>query len=53
MNWLKDRLKERTTLDGTVLIIICGSIILLGGIVKMVAWAGLAYGIFTALKGEQ
>jgi hypothetical protein len=34
MNWLKDRLKERTTLDGAALIIICGSIILLGGIVK-------------------
>ena len=52
MNWLKNRLKERTTLDGASLIIICGSIIVLGGIVKIVAWAGLAYGLFTTIKGE-
>jgi len=52
MNWIKDRLKERTTLDGVALIVICGSIIVLGGIVKMVAWAGLAYGLFTTIKGE-
>jgi hypothetical protein len=45
MNWLKDRLKERTTLDGVALIVI-------GGIVTTVAWAGLAYGLFTTIKGE-
>ena len=53
MNWIKDRLKEITTLDGAALVIICGAIILLGGIVKMVTGPRLAYGIFTALKGEQ
>jgi hypothetical protein len=52
MNWLKDRLRERTTLDGVALIIICGSVIVLGGIVTTVAWAGLAYGLFTTIKGE-
>ena len=52
MNWLKDRLKER--IDGVALIIICGSVIVLGGgIVTTVAWAGLAYGLFTSFKGEQ
>jgi len=53
MNWIKNRLKERTTLDGAALILICGSVIVLGGIVKMAAWAGLAYGIFTAIRGEK
>jgi len=53
MNWIKNRLKERTTLDGAALIVICGSVIVLGGIVKMAAWAGLAYGIFTAIRGEK
>ena len=52
MGWIKDRLKERTTLDGVTLIVICGSVIILGGIVKVAAWAGLVYGIFTAVRGE-
>ena len=43
---------ERTTLDGTMLIAVCGAVILFGGIAKMLAWAGLAYGIWTALKTE-
>ena len=51
-NWISKRLKERTTLDGVALIVICGSVIVLGGIVTTVAWAGLAYGLFTAIKGE-
>jgi hypothetical protein len=51
-NWISKRLKERTTLDGVALIVICGSVIILGGIVTTVAWAGLAYGLFTTIKGE-
>tara|TARA_B100001093_G_scaffold519073_1_gene606330 strand:+ start:162 stop:320 length:159 start_codon:yes stop_codon:yes gene_type:complete len=52
MGWIKDRLSERTTLDGVALIVICGSVLVLGGLVEMAAWAGLAYGIFTAVRGE-
>ena len=51
-NWISKRLKERTTLDGVALIIICVSVIFLGGIITTVAWAGLAYGLFTTIKGE-
>lgn len=43
---------ERTSLDGAMLIGICGATILLGGVVKLVAWAGLIYGIYTLLKTE-
>jgi|TARA_R110002074_G_scaffold241138_1_gene412857 hypothetical protein len=52
MEYLKKLLKERTSQDGIVLIAICGSIILFGGLVKIFAWAGLAYGIYTLVKTE-
>jgi len=52
MNWLKDRMKERTTLDGIVLIGLCLSVLFLGGIVQVLAKVGLLYGIYTAvIKG--
>jgi hypothetical protein len=44
MNWLKSRMLERTSLDGITIIVLCVSIILFGGIAKMLAWAGLLYG---------
>ena len=48
--WVKDRLGERTSLDGVALVAVCGSIIMFGGIVKIAAWAGLAYGIYTLVQ---
>tara|TARA_B110000305_G_scaffold205566_1_gene235858 strand:+ start:274 stop:441 length:168 start_codon:yes stop_codon:yes gene_type:complete len=45
--------KERTTWDGLTLVAICGSIILFGGIAKLAAYAGLAYGLWTLLKSEK
>ena len=50
--WVKDRLGERTSLDGVALVAVCGSIIMFGGIVKIAAWAGLAYGIYTLVKED-
>ena len=52
MGWIKDRMKERTSLDGITMVAICGFIILFGGIAKLAAWAGLAWGIITLLKKE-
>lgn len=52
MDWVKDRIKERTSLDGVSLIVICGSVILFGGIAKLLAWAGLAWGIYTLVQKE-
>lgn len=52
MDWVKDRLGERTSWDGGMLIAVCGSVILFGGIAKLLAWAGLAWGIWTMLKKE-
>jgi hypothetical protein len=53
MGYIRELLTERTSLDGAVLIGICGAVILFGGIVKLAAWAGLAYGVWTLLKTEK
>tara|TARA_B110000977_G_C10704091_1_gene348576 strand:- start:175 stop:336 length:162 start_codon:yes stop_codon:yes gene_type:complete len=52
MDYIKKLLKERTSLDGATLIAVCGSVILFGGLAKLAAWAGLAYGIYTLVKSE-
>jgi len=51
-NWVMDRLGERTSLDGAALIVVCGSVILFGGLAKLLAWVGLGYGIYTLVKSE-
>ena len=51
-DWITDRVGERTSLDGIAPIAISGSIILFGGIVKLAAWVGLGYGIYTLVKKE-
>ena len=44
---------ERTTWDGGVIMAVCAAVILFGGIAKMAAWAGLAYGAWTFFKTEK
>jgi len=51
-DWVKNRLGERTSWDGGVIIAGSLAIIFLGGIVKVAAWVGLAYGIWTVYKEE-
>ena len=53
LDWIKGRLKERTSLDGLTLILICGSILLFGGLAKVAAWAGLIYGVWTLVQPEK
>ncbi len=43
---------ERSTADGLILTAGCGGFLLLGGLAKIVAWAGLALGLYTLLKTE-
>jgi len=52
LDWAKARLAERTSWDGGVIIAGSLAIILFGGIVKLAAWAGLAYGIWTIISKE-
>ena len=52
LDYIKSRIKERTSWDGGVIIAGSLAIILFGGIVKIAAWAGLAYGIWTLVMKE-
>jgi hypothetical protein len=51
-DWVMDRIGERTSIDGVGLVVICGSVILFGGIAKLLAWLGLAWGVYTLVKSE-
>ena len=52
MNWLKDRLKERTTLDGVCLVVTGMIVLTLTPLAKIAAAAAVAYGVWTILKAE-
>ena len=52
VEFVKDRIAERTSWDGGVIVAGALSIILFGGIVKAAAWVALAYGIWTLVKSE-
>ena len=52
MAWLKARVSERTSWDGAVIIAGSLMIILTGGLAKLLALIGLAYGIWTCYKAE-
>jgi hypothetical protein len=50
MNWLKSRLKERTTLDGAILIVVGLAMILAP--INLIAYGAMAYGAWTIWKAE-
>ena len=45
-NWISNRLAERTSWDGGVIVAVSLSIIIFGGLIKLLAWVALAYGIY-------
>lgn len=51
-DWVLERLGERTSWDGGVIIAVCGGYLLLGGLIDLVAWGGLLYGAWTLWKSE-
>ena len=50
IEWIKDRAKERTSLDGGALIALSLLILFAGPLVKVAAIAGLIWGIVTLFK---
>jgi len=52
LDWIKGRLKERTSWDGAILVAGCLSIIILGPLAKWAAWLGLGWGLWTIWKEE-
>ena len=49
---MKGRLGELSSLDGTVIVGISLGVLLLGPVVKWLAWAGLVYGAYRILKAD-
>ena len=47
-----ERVAERTSLDGLLLIAAGGSVILFGGLAKLLAWIAVLWGIYTLVKAE-
>ena len=52
VNWVKDRIKERTSWDGGAIIVVCVLAIIASPIIKWVAGAGLIYGVITIIKKD-
>ena len=50
VNWVRDRLKERTTLDGFVLVV--AGVAMVIAPVNLIAYAMIAYGAWTIWKSE-
>jgi len=53
MNWLKGRLRERTTLDGVTLVVVGGIILLASPFPNIAAWGAIIYGAWTIIKKEK
>ena len=51
-NWITKRIKERTTLDGGILIALGLMILFLAPLAKIAAGLAIAYGIWTIWKSE-
>lgn len=50
MNWITNRLKERTTLDGAALV--ATGLVMLIAPLNLIAYAAIAYGLWTMWKAE-
>jgi hypothetical protein len=52
MNWIKNRLKERTSLDGAALMVLGGLVLFMAPLAKIAAGVAIVYGAWTLWKGE-
>ena len=50
--WAKSRVSERTSWDGAVIIAGCLLVLCTGGLAKVLAVAGICYGVWTCYKAE-
>jgi hypothetical protein len=53
IKWVKDRVDERTSWDGTVLIAVGVVILIAGPLAKLAAWGAIGYGAWTLYKREK
>lgn len=52
MNWIKNRLKERTSWDGMALVALGLMVLFLAPLAKIAAGIAIAYGAWTIWKSE-
>ena len=52
MNWIKNRLKERTSWDGMALVALGLMVLFLAPLAKIAAGIAIAYGVWTIWKSE-
>ena len=52
IDWFKERLTERTSLDGAVLIATALAVLIVGPLAEFMAWVALVYGIWSVVKEE-
>jgi hypothetical protein len=50
MNWLKNKIKERDSLHGAGIVVACLLIIAFGSMAKILAYLGIAYGVWCICK---
>ena len=50
IDWIQDRMKERTSWDGLTIIVISILALVASPLIKYAAWSGLAYGCWTLWK---
>ncbi len=53
IDWLQDRMRERTSWDGLTIIVISILALVATPIIRYVAWFGLAYGVWTFWKVDK
>lgn len=53
IDWLQDRLRERTSWDGLTIILISVMALAASPLIKYAAWVGLVYGAWTLWRGER
>ena len=51
-NWMKNRVMERTTWDGSALIAVGLVVLFLGPFAKYAAMAAIAWGVITMMKSQ-
>lgn len=52
-SWIKERIKERTTLDGTVLILLSIAMLVIKPLINVIALVAIVYGLWTIIKEER
>jgi len=48
--WLKDRMNERSSIDGALMILAGASIIIFSPLAKLIAYAAIIYGVYTIYR---